>query len=143
MSKREPETLKIWIKKAENDLKTAIDELSTQNPATDTVCFHAQQCAEKYLKAFLVANRREIKKTHLLEELIDGIAREIDPEFKKLMEETDILVLSNYAVFARYPPSDSLEEAFPSLEEARKAVESAKKLREFIRKKLKELGFIP
>lgn len=46
------QTVKSWILKAESDLKTAKDELATPKPATDTVCFHAQQCVEKYLKAF-------------------------------------------------------------------------------------------
>ncbi len=42
-----------YIMKADNDLKTAKDELETDKPATDTVCFHTQQCVEKYLKAYL------------------------------------------------------------------------------------------
>ena len=44
-----------WIKKAESDLKTAEHTLTLkENCPFDTVCFHAQQCAEKYLKALLV-----------------------------------------------------------------------------------------
>jgi len=35
-----------WILKAENDLKIAKDEILTENPATDAICFHAQQCVE-------------------------------------------------------------------------------------------------
>jgi len=41
-----------WIKKAENDLKIGKRELEAEDPATDMVCFHMQQCVEKYLKAF-------------------------------------------------------------------------------------------
>jgi len=48
------ETVRKWILKAENDLKIARDEIQTKEPATDAICFHAQQCVEKYLKAFLV-----------------------------------------------------------------------------------------
>jgi len=59
-----PETVRQWFTKANNDLKTGKDELNTENPATDTVCFHAQQCAEKYLKGFLAFHDQEIKKTH-------------------------------------------------------------------------------
>lgn len=44
-----------WIIKAENDLKTAKGEFSTKNPVTDTICFHCQQCVEKYLKAYLIS----------------------------------------------------------------------------------------
>lgn len=43
--------VKQWILKANNDLKTAKDEMNTDDPATDTICFHAQQCVEKLLKA--------------------------------------------------------------------------------------------
>ena len=39
-----------WILKAESDLKIGRDEMQTEHPATDMVCFHMQQCVEKYLK---------------------------------------------------------------------------------------------
>jgi len=53
---------KLWIKKAENDL-VAAEHLLTARPHTpyDTICFHAQQCAEKYLKAFLIFHLNNIK----------------------------------------------------------------------------------
>lgn len=45
-----------WIIKAENDLKTASHTLKmARGCPTDTVCFHARQRVEKYLKAFLVS----------------------------------------------------------------------------------------
>ncbi len=43
------ERAKKWIKKAENDMKVAKDELNTENPVTDAICFHAQQAVEKLL----------------------------------------------------------------------------------------------
>lgn len=43
-----------WVVKAENDLKNAAHTLKMGEAGPmDTVCFHAQQCAEKYLKASL------------------------------------------------------------------------------------------
>jgi HEPN domain-containing protein len=43
-----------WIDKAEGDFATAQRELQVVNDANyDAVCFHAQQCIEKYLKARL------------------------------------------------------------------------------------------
>jgi HEPN domain-containing protein len=43
-----------WVKKAEDDLKTAAHTLKLGKTCpTNTVCFHAQQCVEKYLKAYL------------------------------------------------------------------------------------------
>src|SRR5207249_11604075 len=42
-----------WLHKAENDRKVARREMESPDPVHAAVCFHAQQCAEKYLKAFL------------------------------------------------------------------------------------------
>jgi HEPN domain-containing protein len=43
-----------WIAKAENDLLNVENNLLASRVPWDTVCFHAQQVAEKLLKAFLV-----------------------------------------------------------------------------------------
>jgi HEPN domain-containing protein len=44
-----------WVEKAEGDFRTAARERnSDEYPNYDAACFHAQQCAEKYLKARLV-----------------------------------------------------------------------------------------
>ena len=41
-----------WVEKAEGDRATALRELRASHaPNYDAVCFHAQQCIEKYLKA--------------------------------------------------------------------------------------------
>jgi HEPN domain-containing protein len=52
--------VKMWIRKAESDLKTSIHSLKIKpDPPFDTICFHAQQCAEKYLKAYLTYHEIE------------------------------------------------------------------------------------
>ncbi|WP_300041212.1 HEPN domain-containing protein [Methanospirillum sp.] len=66
----EKESVKLWCLKAENDLKNACHEVEHEDPALDTVCFHAQQAAEKYLKAYLLFHDCEIPKTHVLMRLI-------------------------------------------------------------------------
>jgi HEPN domain-containing protein len=39
-----------WVEKAEGDFRTAEREARVRKaPNYDAVCFHAQQCAEKYL----------------------------------------------------------------------------------------------
>jgi HEPN domain-containing protein len=54
-----------WITKAEGDFATAQRELKAiDHPNYDAVCFHAQQCAEKYLKAFLQEANIAFPKTH-------------------------------------------------------------------------------
>ena len=62
--------LKEWIAKAEGDFATATRELAaTEQPNYDAVCFHAQQCAEKYLKALLIASGVTPPKIHDLAQL--------------------------------------------------------------------------
>lgn len=40
-----------WVQKAEGDYATSKREVLVRNyPNYDAVCFHAQQCAEKYLR---------------------------------------------------------------------------------------------
>ena len=61
-----------WIKKAEGDWNSANREYRTRkNPNYDAACFHAQQCAEKYLKSFLQFNKKAFPKTHDLVELLE------------------------------------------------------------------------
>ena len=60
-----------WVEKAEHDLINAEYTLTLEkNCPLDTVCFHAQQCAEKYLKAFLVQKSISFPKTHDLRVLM-------------------------------------------------------------------------
>jgi HEPN domain-containing protein len=60
-----------WIIKAENDLKTAAYTIKmSKGCPTDIVCFHAQQCVEKYLKAFLVVEDIDFPRTHDIERLV-------------------------------------------------------------------------
>ncbi len=134
----DPETIRLvanWIKKAENDLKIGTGEMQTKDPATDMVCFHMQQCVEKYLKAYLTLHGKPFRRTHDISELIE-LSREIDPEFEHLYRlEADSLTI--YGVEVRYPDDFYM----PSIEEAQKCVELALKAREFVIGKLKEGGF--
>ena len=73
--------VKAWLKKAENDLSAA--ENSIEAKLYDIASFHAQQCAEKYLKAFLTYHEIEFEKTHAIEDLL-LLASQIDDSFVKL-----------------------------------------------------------
>jgi HEPN domain-containing protein len=67
-----------WADKADNDLKTAAHTLKLGDKCpTDTVCFHAQQCVEKYLKAFFVVLEIEFPRTHDIEILVSLMPRRI------------------------------------------------------------------
>ena len=73
-----------WVSKAEGDFATAGRELRARKaPNYDAVCFHAQQCAEKYLKAVLQENKKHIPKIHNLVELM-LLCEETDSSFEML-----------------------------------------------------------
>jgi len=60
-----------WIEKAQGDFNVAQRELRVrQAPNYDACCFHGQQCAEKYLKAFLVSQEITPPRTHNLVDLL-------------------------------------------------------------------------
>jgi HEPN domain-containing protein len=60
-----------WVQKAEVDFESAQLLSLAANPLHDAVCFHAQQCIEKYLKARLQEAGVRFPRTHDLEELLD------------------------------------------------------------------------
>jgi HEPN domain-containing protein len=62
--------VKEWVTKAENDLKSASYILKMKDCPVDNVCFNAQQCVEKYLKALLITQGLKFPKTHDLGELL-------------------------------------------------------------------------
>ena len=59
-----------WIKKAESDFRNIEIVMPAEDAPFDTVCFHAQQAAEKYLKALLTFYGVPFGRTHDLPELI-------------------------------------------------------------------------
>jgi len=90
-----------WIGKAEGDIRTSQREFSVnEHPNYDAVCFHAQQCAEKYLKALLVEKALPVPRTHDLEVLLSSIIG-VYPEITSLLRFARIL--SSMAVEVRYP----------------------------------------
>ena len=59
-----------WVRKAEADYRVALRELAVPvDPSPEAVCFHAQQCVEKYLKAILQEHDLPIPKVHDLVKL--------------------------------------------------------------------------
>jgi HEPN domain-containing protein len=63
-----------WIEKAERDFFTMERESRVRKePNYDGVCFHAQQCAEKYLKALMVETGLPVPKSHDLVFLLENI----------------------------------------------------------------------
>ena len=113
-----------WAERAEEDFTLAKSAFQRKKPLVAGTCFHAQQCAEKYLKALLVSKNADFPKTHDLLMLNDlcssaGVFLEIDV---RLLNS-----LTDYAVRTRYP-GDS-----PSAADAKEALEIANTIRKFAR----------
>ena len=114
-----------WLDKAGKDLAAAEVLLKGDFEDYENVGFHAQQAAEKFIKAFLVRHQIEFPKTHdiaLLRRLVAGL----DPTLAEKLSPAD--VLTPYGVEFRYPgelPPVSLErgtEAFQLANETRKLI---------------------
>ena len=68
-----------WVAKAEGDFASAQRELKARkSPNFDAACFHAQQCAEKYLKARLQEAGSPFGRSHHLTVLLD-MALHLEP----------------------------------------------------------------
>ena len=96
-----PETnYKAWLAKAANDMLNIENNLSSEEIPWDTVCFHAQQAAEKTLKAFIVYHQLPLTWVHDLVALLNQCIL-IDRELANLQEAC--MRLTYYAVVVRYP----------------------------------------
>lgn len=102
MSERPDITIEVkgWINKAEHDLIAAQHMMKlAEQGLTDVVCFHSQQCAEKYLKALLVFNNTAFPKTHDLRVLLELAQKHSQLKIKW----SELVVLNRYIIEGRYP----------------------------------------
>jgi HEPN domain-containing protein len=89
-----------WLGKAQGDLRAAEHLLELDLTDYFTAAFHAQQAAEKFLKAFLVRNQIPFPKTHDIRRLLD-LCSQADPSL-----QSDLLsaaMLTPFGVEFRYP----------------------------------------
>ena len=107
-----------WLQFGADDLATARVLLGAMPSRVRQSLFHAQQAAEKSLKAFLIWHEQPFPLTHDLAVLLrlcvsidSGIAPGVEPA----------LDLTQFAARFRYPGEDEV----PSLEEARQWVAAA------------------
>jgi HEPN domain-containing protein len=120
---------KPWVDKAEGDYEGALTLVKKRSErVAHLTCFAAQQCAEKYMKAFLVDRNVPFSKTHdLTKDLLPSCLR-IDDEFSFLFPYLESL--DPYAVESRYPGEGVTHK------DAVEAVKATKVIRKFIRGKL-------
>src|SRR5580658_5793642 len=93
-----------WVKKAEHDYIAAERESQGSIPVHDVVCFHCQQCAEKYLKGLMEELGLLVPKTHDLELLLAALAA-YHPTLRSVRR--GLAFLSDFAVDIRYPGSNA------------------------------------
>lgn len=117
--------LAVWIDHAEDDFNAAGKLLRGKKPSIYGACFHAQQCAEKYMKAILVFREQRFPMTHDLV-IINILLQQVGVDMK--ISEDHLELLSSYAVRARYSGET------PELDDAKEALLIAKQVRAFARK---------
>lgn len=111
-----------WLQYANSDLELARIS-KPQNVLFETLCFHAQQAAEKAIKALLIAKKITFPKTHSIRMLLDLLP----PEVKQPPELQESAILTDYAVISRYPGDlEAIDE-----EEYQRAVNLAKSVVEW------------
>lgn len=124
------EAARQWLGKAERDLLNARNTLSTMGDDCpyDTVCFHAQQAAEKCIKAVLTRLQTEFPKSHDIGELVLLLPKTARPAIS-VQEQRE---LTSYAVAARYPAMGE----DPSRKDAAAALGTAEEIKRWAVKKL-------
>jgi HEPN domain-containing protein len=117
-----------WIEKAEGDWATLTREYRARTkPNYDAVCFHAQQCAEKYLKARLQEAGIAFAKTHDLEKLLADLLF-LEPDWHIFRNEA--IALTSLAVEIRYPGMKAIKS------DAETAVKHCRAIRKTVRQSL-------
>ncbi len=92
-----------WVRNAEEDrgIALSIDRALYANG----VCFHCQQCVEKYLKALLADDDVVPERTHDLVALRDRV-----PARPATLDDDDLEMLSEFAVQIRYPEREATQD---------------------------------
>lgn len=130
MNRETEKFVKQWLIKANEDLVVVEKLTEDEIIAAATVCFHCQQAVEKYLKAFLISNGIEIRKTHNIEFLLSECS-ELDTDFSTI----DPKDLSEFGVDARYPGDMYI----PSADETLDYKNIAHKIKEMVEGKIKPM----
>jgi HEPN domain-containing protein len=126
--------VKQWLAYGDEDLRLARHGFSLPYaPPYRLLAYHAQQCAEKHLKGYLVFHAIDFPYTHNISRLLELCAERASwAEQLRKAEE-----LSPYAITTRYPGEDETV----SEEEAHYALEIAAQVRQAVRQALAKEGF--
>jgi HEPN domain-containing protein len=93
---RSPQT---WLLQAQSDLNLARGARQIEDVLPEHLAFHAQQCAEKAIKAVLLSRNMQFLPTHNIQALID-LCEKGGLAIPEILEES--VELTPYAVEGRY-----------------------------------------
>lgn len=126
--------VKQWLSFGDEDLQLAPHALTLSSSAPyRLIAYHAQQFAEKHLKAYLVFHNVDFPDTHNIARLLELCAEKATwPDTVRDSEE-----LTPFAITTRYPGED--EEV--TKEEALRAIDIASNARDVVRNALQREGF--
>ena len=133
------EVTREWLRRAQVDLSTARVLIASREGLEPWVAsYHAQQAAEKYIKAALVFEQVLFPHTHELERLVPLLRTEWHlPDAKTLAG------MSRFAVIGRYPGGMTDMETDPSWPDAEEAVELAADVQRAILDGIRTRGMDP
>lgn len=95
----DPSIVREWLEKADEDFNFAAANLREESGFYAQLCFHFQQAAEKYLKAYIIEKELTFDRVHDLVHLLKTCSAHT-PVFKGLLEEC-ILLNAAYIYSAR------------------------------------------
>ncbi|MEO6434138.1 MAG: HEPN domain-containing protein [Tepidisphaeraceae bacterium] len=117
-----------WVSSAEGHYETACTlRRSRRRHLHDAICFHSEQCVEKYLRARLRQAQVRFQKTDDLPKLLDPL-RSIEPRWRSI--EQELRGLSDAALMVLYPGKSTRRE------DATKAYKVCTRLRALARSSL-------
>lgn len=92
-----------WLKYAATDLRLSQTSIDFSAEFKAIAAFHAQQCAEKAIKAYLTHHKVRFPKSHDIEALVEFV-KQVDAPLAKKLEKCKALTI--YAVTYRYPDAE-------------------------------------
>lgn len=99
MNQEKEEYIRNWLYRAREDI-AVLEKLAQSGIEfyTSTICFHAQQAVEKYLKSFLIFHDIDFPRTHDVDFLLNECQKIDKDNF-----QFDFKSLTEFGVSVRYP----------------------------------------
>lgn len=94
-----------WLSFGADDLRLARHSMTLENECPyRLIAYHAQQCVEKHLKAYLVFHGVDFPYTHNISHLLEICDQNTATNWLEELKEAE--ELTPYAITARYPGQD-------------------------------------